>query len=304
MTSRVLAVTGGTGFVGATLVRLAVELGWQVRALTRRDQPGRDGVSWIAGALDRPESLVELAQGSDAIIHVAGTTNTPTRDGFARGNIAGTEAMLAAAEHAGVKRFIHVSSLAAREPQLSNYGWSKAEAEARVVASGLDWTMVRPPAIYGPGDSDHLELFRAAKFGLMPLPPPGKMSEIEVSDLGQLLLALAAEGTSMRQTFEADDGRPGGWTHREFARAIGDAVGRRVFAFHVPAALVRTGARVDRLFRGDKARLTPDRAAYFCHPDWVIDPANRPPSSLWVPRIDTLAGLAATAKAYYAAGWL
>ena len=304
MTQRVLAVTGGTGFVGSTTLRMAVEAGWHVHALTRRPQPTIEGVKWILGSLDTPEALRALTSESEAVLHIAGVTNTPTRDGFIKGNVKGTAALITAARDGGVKRFVHVSSLSAREPQLSDYGWSKAEAEALLLNSELDWTIIRPPAIYGPGDVDHLDLFKAAKLGIIPLPPPGRISEIEVSDLARLLLCVAADETSIGATYEVDDGTEGGWSHSEFARAIGAAIERRVLPLHVHGSIVRLGARIDRLLRGDKAKLTPDRAAYFCHPNWVIDPAKRPPASLWLPQVKTADGLKTTAAAYQKAGWL
>jgi uncharacterized protein YbjT (DUF2867 family) len=299
-----IAVTGGTGFVGATLIRLAVAQGFQIRALTRKSQPPTNGVIWVRGALDQPESLAQLLEGSDAVIHVAGVTNSPTREGFVAGNINGTRAIIEAAQETGIKRFIHVSSLSAREPGLSTYGWSKAEAEHVVEKSGLDWTMVRPPAIFGPGDTDHLDMFKAARFKLLPLPPQGRMSVLEVSDLGRLLLALVFAPESVGKCLDADDGVEGGWSHADYARAIGQAVGVAIIPVHMPGFAVRLGARIDRLLRGDKAKLTLDRAAYFCHPDWVIDPAKRPPAALWTPQVDTRSGLAATAKAYRDCGWL
>ena len=100
--------------------------------------------------------------------------NAPDRAGFASGNIAGTQTVVDAATRAGIKRFVHVSSLSAREPGLSNYGWSKQEAERVVAASPLDWTMVRPPAIYGPGDMEMRDTFRAAQLGIALTPPRGK----------------------------------------------------------------------------------------------------------------------------------
>jgi uncharacterized protein YbjT (DUF2867 family) len=299
-----LAVTGGTGFVGSTLIRLATEAGWSVRALARRPQAAAEGVIWVPGALDQPESLTALMQGVDAVIHIAGVTNSPSAAGFIAGNVMGTEAVIAAAEAAGVKRFIHVSSLSVREPQLSNYGASKAAAEMRVSANTLDWTMVRPPAIFGPGDTDHLDLFKAARFRLLPLPPRGRLSVIEVSDLGRLLLSLINAPQTVGKTYEADDGRAGGWSHSDYGRAIGAGAGYRVLPLAMPAILVKLGAKLDRMIRGDAAKLTADRAAYYCHPDWVIDPAHRPPDSLWSPRVETVQGLRETAAAYRAAGWL
>lgn len=299
----VFAVTGGTGFVGSRLIDLAVEAGHQVRALTRRDQPARDGVTWIRGDLDAMAALTELCTGADAVIHVAGVVNAPDREGFAHGNITGTANMLAATKAAGVRRYVHVSSLASREPALSAYGRSKGEADTLVRDSGLDWTIVRPPAIYGPGDLEMLELFRVARFGLALLPPGGRISVIEVGDLGRLLLALAATDRCPGE-IDPDDGRAGGWTHPEFARAIGRAVGRRVLALSLPRAVLMAGARIDRLVRGRKAKLTPDRVSYFCHPDWVANPAHRAPANLWSPQVETPEGLVETARWYRAKGLL
>ncbi|NNM76997.1 NAD(P)H-binding protein [Sphingomonas sp. ID1715] len=303
MTQPTLAITGGTGFVGATLVRHAAMRGHKVRALTRRPQPSNSKIEWVEGALDRPEALVRLAVGADAVIHVAGAINAPDRAGFQDANVFGTLNMVEAAKAAGVKRFIHVSSMAAREPELSDYGWSKARSEQVVGASGLDWTIVRPPAVYGPGDRETLELFKMARRGLVFLPPAGRISVIEVSDLSRFLLTLIGHEETYSETYEPDDGYEKGWTHRQFAESIGVAVGRkRVTALSVPRPMMRLGARIDRLFRGKGAKLTLDRASYFSHPDWVAK--RRPPAELWRPHIETNAGLKATAVAYRAAGWL
>ena len=298
-----LAVTGGTGFVGRTLIELAVREGHEVRALTRRPQPDMPRVTWVSGALDTPIALTSLIRGADAVIHVAGVVNAPDRAGFAEGNIAGTEAVVDAAKGTGVRRFIHVSSLTAREPGLSDYGWSKAGAEQVVQASNLDWTIVRPTAIYGPGDMEMRDMFRVAKLGLALLPPPGKMSVIEVTDLARLLLALVADDPG-RVILEADDGAEGGWTHIDFARAIGAAVGRRVLPLPLPKTILSLAAKGDRLLRGSKAKLTADRVGYLSHPDWTVDPAKRPDSALWKAEVPTPHGLAATASWYRANGLL
>ena len=298
-----IAITGGTGFVGSRLIALALEAGHQVRALTRRDQAEREHITWIRGDLENQAALASLAEGAEAVIHVAGVVNAPDRAGFARGNIDGTRNMLAAAEGAGVRRFVHVSSLAAREPEMSAYGWSKAEGDRLVEDSLLETSIVRPPAIYGPGDLEMLELFKLAKKGLALLPPGGRISVIEVGDLGRLLLALAVSDFP-GAAFDVDDGVEGGWSHKAFAQAIGTAMGKRVAAFALPRPLLMAGAHLDRLVRGKGAKLTPDRVAYFCHQDWVIDPAKRPPANLWTPQIETEAGLAATAAWYRAQGLL
>ena len=299
----IIALTGGTGFVGSRLIAIALEAGHTIRALTRRAQAEREGIAWASGDLNDKAALARLAEGADAVIHVAGVVNAADRAGFALGNIEGTANMLAAAEGAGVKRFVHVSSLSAREPEISNYGWSKAEGDALVMASPLDWSIVRPPAIYGPGDMEMLDLFKLARRGLALLPPGGRLSVIHVDDLARLLLALAVSD-SCKMILDADDGVEGGWSHVEFGRAIGTAMNKRVAAISLPRPLVMAGAMLDRLVRGDKAKLTPDRAAYFCHADWVIDPARRPPANLWTPQVPTEQGLATTAAWYRQQGLL
>jgi uncharacterized protein YbjT (DUF2867 family) len=213
--------------------------------------------------------------------------------------------MLDAAKAEGVGRFVHVSSLAAREPQLSMYGASKARSEVRVNASDLSHAIVRPAAVYGPGDRETLELFRMAKRGIVLLPPRGRISVIHADDLAALLLALAAPGAPSGLTVEADDGRAGGYSHEEFAQALGRATGRsKPLTFHAPASLLNAAAFLDRLVRGKVAKLTPDRAAYFAHPDWVARPELKAPPGLWSPQIRTEAGLAATARWYEEKGWL
>jgi nucleoside-diphosphate-sugar epimerase len=299
-----LAITGGTGFVGSHLIAAAVLGGHEVRALTRSEQPVREGVEWVPGDLDDRAALERLVVDADAVIHVAGVINARDAAGFHHGNVAGTLAMLAAATAGGVRRFVHVSSLAAREPKLSRYGASKGEAEELVCGSGLDWAMVRPPAVYGPGDRETLELFRMAKLGLMIMPPRGRLSLIHVADLVRLLLALATPSAPSNILIEADDGRLGGWSHREFARALGTALGKKPLILSAPALALRTAARADQLFRRGKAKLTLDRAAYFSHDDWVATPKLAAPVKLWQPQVRTEAGLAETAEWYRQSGWL
>jgi nucleoside-diphosphate-sugar epimerase len=299
-----LAITGGTGFIGTHLVDAALAAGHRVKALTRRDQPEREGVEWIAGDLSSRDALEQLVRDADAIIHVAGTINAPNAAGFEKGNVEGTLSMLAAATAGGVQRFVHVSSLAAREPKLSLYGASKCKAEELVMGSGLDWAIVRPPAVYGPGDKETLELFRMARLGVMLMPPKGHISVIHVDDLAKLLLALAAPTAPTSCLIEPDDGKPGGWSHREFALALAAAVGTKAAVISSPGILLRLAARADKLLRGDKAKLTTDRAAYFSHRNWVVEPKRAAPPELWRPQIPTEQGLKETAEWYRDKGWM
>ncbi|SIN59510.1 Nucleoside-diphosphate-sugar epimerase [Parasphingorhabdus marina DSM 22363] len=307
-TKQTLAITGATGFVGEHLLNLAVRAGFPVRALTRRRQDDRPNVTWVDGSLEKPASLDELCTGADVVIHIAGVVNAPDRQGFETGNVAGTLAMVEAAKKAGCKRFLHVSSLAARQPDLSIYGETKAKAEKIVATSGLDWTIIRPPAVFGPGDGEMLDLFKMAKLGVITLPPDadGVLSVIHVDDLARALMTLIPEHEDLTaRIFEVDDGTPGGWTQIQFAREIGKAVGnKKVRTIGMPRALLKFGAKADRFFRKDKAKLTADRVSYFCHDDWTIDPAKRLPHQLWVPKIETEKGLRDTAQWYRLNDWM
>jgi uncharacterized protein YbjT (DUF2867 family) len=299
----ILALTGGTGFVGSHVIDQALAAGLELRALTRRPQPERARVMWIAGALDDAASLATLVTGADAVLHVAGVINAPDRAGFAAGNIDGTRNVIAATEQAGIRRFVQVSSIAAREPDLSDYGWSKAKADKVLIASNLDWTIVRPPAIFGPRDNEMLELFKLARRHVVPLPPAGgRLSVIAVEELVRLLIALPTSNALTREIVEPDDGRPDGWDHRELARAIGLATGSSVLPLPLPRFILDAVSAGDRLFRGKGAKLTPDRVRYFCHEDWVSH--ARPPADVWAPQVDTRHALAATAAWYRAQGLL
>lgn len=301
-----VAVTGATGFVGQAVLDAAGLRGLALRALTRKPpDAARTGIQWISGSLADESALAELVRGAEAVIHVAGLTNTPDPAEFETANVAGTKALLDAAWAAGVRRFVFVSSLSAREARLSAYGASKATAEELVAASGFDWTIVRPPAVYGPRDRDMFELFRSARYCFVPLPPRGHTSIIHVDDLAELLLALIPGGAGVTGAIiEPDDGKAGGYEHGELARLIGAAVGRRVFAPYLPKSVLHFAARCDRLLRGPAAKLTADRVGYMTHPDWVCRLDRTPPAHVWTARIPGSEGLAATARWYREQGWL
>ena len=301
---KTVALTGATGFVGRITLDRLIAAGWHVRALTRRDQHKKAGVTWVHGSLNDTASLTELCKGADAVLHVAGVVNAPDAAGFESGNVTGTAHILAAAQLAGIDRFVCVSSLAARHPELSMYGASKATAEALVRTSSLDWTVIRPPGVYGPGDTEMFDMFRIAAKGWALLPPRGRVSVIHVDDLARLLVTLLSADDVSKCVFEADDGTAGGWSHAGFAKAIGAAVGRDVITVHAPAFLLKFAGWADRAVRGAKAKLTPDRANYLAHPDWTINRDAAPSPQLWTPEIATPKGLKDTASWYRAQGWM
>ena len=149
-----VALIGATGFVGRHLLRRLTDEGWRLRALTRRPEalgPPTERVQPVVGDLESDAALTALIQGADVVVHCAGLVAARDAAEFHRVNAEGTARLLRAAAAAGRPRFLLISSLAAREPQLSPYAASKRQAEEllRQNAGGLTWQALRPPVVYG-----------------------------------------------------------------------------------------------------------------------------------------------------------
>ena len=165
-----VAVTGGTGFIGREVIRRLLENGWLVRALTRRCDPGLEqmGVTTISGALEDEASLARLVEGATAVVHCAGAVTAPNAATFHLVNAVGAARVMAAAATLTRPRFLLLSSLAAREPALSAYASSKRLGEdqvRRAAGERIELCILRPPAVYGPGDRATLPVFRQLRRG-------------------------------------------------------------------------------------------------------------------------------------------
>ena len=140
--------------------------------------PGRaqhlasQGVSLVEGDLDDNAALQQLVSGAAAVIHAAGAVRGSSQQDFDHINVTGTAHLLAAiTAQAEPPRLLLLSSLAAREPGLSWYAASKRAGEALLGSHpDLDWLVLRPPAVYGPGDREMLPVFEAMARGIAPVP--------------------------------------------------------------------------------------------------------------------------------------
>jgi nucleoside-diphosphate-sugar epimerase len=253
----------------------------------------------VAGDLGDPDALRRLVSGCSAVVHAAGVVRGASRRDFDRVNTDGTAALCdVVAQTAPSARLLVLSSLAAREPALSWYAASKRAAEERVAASGLDWTILRPPAVYGPGDQEMRAVFRTMARGLAPVPgsPAARVSLIHVEDLARAILACLCSPQTRHRTLCLDDGKRGGYDWEELASVAGDVYGRKVHLLRVPGLLLDGVAGLNlqlARLRGRAPMLTPAKLRELRHPDWTVDNAEISALTDWRPSIRLRAGLAA-----------
>jgi nucleoside-diphosphate-sugar epimerase len=322
-----IAVTGGTGYTGGRLIERLRGRGHEVRALARPDaqRPPTDGVVWVEGDLAQPEALARLVEGTDAVAHVAAVYRTAGHpDSYYRDvNVGGTERLLEASARAGVARFVHTSTVGVhgdvKTPPADEtapfapgdiYQETKAEAENLAMRfhrdRGLPVAVVRPGAIYGPGERRLLKLFRAIARGRYAVVGSGRPHYhlVYIDDL--------LDGYELALTHPAAAGEafivagPRSVSQSDLALSIASATGGRVLPFRIPAAPLQ--------FAGDLCEA-------ICVSLEIDPPLHRRRVDFWTknrsfsiakarrllgydPKVDVEDGLARTAAAYRAAGWL
>ena len=308
------AITGASGFIGRRLVPALVQAGWRVRLLLRRDPVIREWQSIkpeiVAGDLGNTGALERLIEGAQTIIHVAGAIKAARRQHFFAANRDGSAALAeAVARGAPQAHFIHVSSQAAREPALSDYAASKRAGEEAVRGIlGNRVTVVRPPAVYGPGDPESLIFFQLARQKRIPLlgAPNARAAMIHVDDLVSLLTVLTRKpptGTVLMPS----DARVEGYGWREILAAAAKAAGNsQPRFFQAPTALLRAVALagdVGRLF-GSANMLSSQKLREIRHPDWSVREGERVRVPEWAPHFTLESGFADAVAWYRTAGWL
>ncbi len=319
-------VTGGTGFVGSHVVTALQNHGHTPVCLVRDSRKARQVFTpsfpaLVDGDLGDAAALARGSEGADAIVHVAGSTAAQSRAELFAVNVDGTRAVADAARAAGVRRFVLVSSLSAAGPAtgtktpstgdeaspVSDYGRSKLAGEAPVRALSIAWTILRPPAVYGPRDLEFLRLFRIARRGLTPVFGAGaqRLSLVFAADLADAIVAcLDGDAASGRVFYPA---HPEITTSRGLVESIAAAVGKAPRIVRVPTAIVRpllwisgTAAR----FTGKATLLSPDKASEILADAWTCSPAALESATGWRAATPLAAGLRKTADWYRAEGWL
>lgn len=276
---KLVAVTGATGFIGKVLIQRLIEDGWTVRALTRMHRPDSKSIQWVYGDLDNLTALHHLVSDVAFVIHCAATVRGSSFQEFAHTNIDGTKNLLCAiSEKKQHPRFLLISSLAARQPELSWYAQSKyfAEQQLSEYSDQLQWAVFRPTAVYGPGDKELRPLFQAMHRGLLPV--VGKIQNrfglIHVYDLVSAIQAWLTSDTFINGVFELDDGTLGGYSYQSLSVLAQQVWKHPVHCIVMPNLLIRSIALSNlwfaRLFHYSPM-LTPGKVNELQHDDWVCD---------------------------------
>lgn len=265
-----ILITGATGFVGSHVADRLVELGHTVRALTR----STSSTKWLA---DKPikvvqgnmldiESLREAVEGTDVVIHIAGTTAARDKKGFFEGNQLSTRNLLEAVRkfNPGIKQFIHASSQTAVGPSLdgtpvtettpphpiTTYGMSKraAEEECERMREHFPITILRLAAVYGPRDTAILTFFQTVKQGLKPLIGfrDKYVNLVHISDIVHSFELAMTREEAKNQTYLIGAEQHYSW--REVSNLTCAILEKRAFTLRLPHALVYTVAGFSEVF--------------------------------------------------------
>lgn len=292
-----VALTGATGFIGSVLLKHLVAQGFRVKALYRHgsipNPNPTDSLEWQAGDLEDTESLRSLVTDVDAIVHCAGAVRGATLEQFKRINTEGVARLLQAAGDQRVSRFLLISSLAAREPSLSAYALSKKLGEDVLRQNGdrISWSILRPPAVYGPGDREMQPLLKMIKRGIIPVVggKEGRFSLLYVDDLAEAVISLLQSDTVQQgQCFELHDGHPDGYTWQEIATIATHLNGKKPRCFSIPRILMQvaglTNVSMARLF-GYQPMLTPGKVRELFHSNWACDNTAITSALDWQPQV-------------------
>jgi dihydroflavonol-4-reductase len=326
----IVAVTGGTGFIGSHLIDSLLEQGYEVRALVRRSSNLRwlEGktVDLIQGDIRDASSLQDFLAGVDIVYHIAGVVKARDRAGYFDGNVTATSNMLEAAARfaPGLKRFLYVSSQTAAGPAssldspvrehdtphpITTYGESKWAAEQLLHSwsDRLPWTIVRPPAVYGPRDTEIFIYFQTIARGLNSMIgfDHKRLSLVHSDDLVRGIMLAAAAAESVGETYFVSSEEYYAWP--DVGRITASALGKRCITLRLPHAMVYGVAAVAQTLAAlqkKPATLNLEKARDITQRYWICDTSKAVRELGYRQQVSIEEGIRRTVEWYRAEGWL
>jgi nucleoside-diphosphate-sugar epimerase len=297
--STTVFITGATGFIGQRLVSALLEQGINVRAMVRPDTKCDSRLpkacQQIPVGLTDVDQLATVVAQCNAVIYCAGSVRGRKAADFSFANITGIKAMLEALQRSdSAPPLLLLSSLAASRPELSDYAYSKYAGEQLLRDNpDLAWTILRPPAVYGPGDREMLPVLKMIRRGLLAHAGPAdqRLSLLHVKDLVNAVITwISAPHKCLHQTYAIDDGTPGGYNWM----AIGEAVSEKKFKMlRVPHFILSSAARLNLMFSallGYAPMLSPGKVRELVQPQWLGDNKAFTEATGWRPKLDLKQG--------------
>ncbi len=321
-----VALTGGTGFVGSHAADALLAAGYRVRALARRpEDPGwlkGTSVEVVSGDVRRPESLEALVAGADAVVHVAGRTSARNEAEYMASNAAGTANVVAAVRKSAPNaHVVLVSSQAAGGPSrngapvctadrpgpVSSYGRSKLAGEEAVRKEpGLAFTILRPSAVYGPRETAIRDLFVAASRGFVPVLAGGKprIQMVFAEDVARAVVGALERGGRGETFFVA---HPEVLEYRAIAETLATLPSRRPRLVPVPTAAIRAAGSLAGLlstFSKGPPVFNAEKANELLQSAWICDVSDAQMALGQPFRTNFEVGARVTWEWYLERGWI
>jgi dihydroflavonol-4-reductase len=296
-TIHTILVTGGTGFIGSHTVEQLLAEGFHVRCLIR---PHQSNLRWLKDLpvefvrcdLMNSASIVKCIEDAEYIIHIAGITKAKRQSEFFTGNAAITENLLSAASQLKhLKKFCYISSLTAVGPSstgiplketshchpITAYGKSKLEGErfCKNYSDSLPIVIIRPPAVFGPRDTDILEIFKWVSHGFKPIlgSSAKTLSLVYAPDLAKGIIRATLDERTTGETYNIAD--PSIFTFSSIIDYLATFIHKRTIQVHLPKGLVYSMAGIMQfvsLLGKSPAVLNIEKARDLLQKHWVCDP--------------------------------
>lgn len=326
----IACVTGATGFIGSHLADLLLDNGFTVRTLVRKTSNLRwiqgKPIECMQGDIRDPQSLAPFLEGADYVFHIAGIVKARTREEYFEANDSATRHLLEATKQfaPNVRRFLYASSQTAAGPApsrenpvtedvppnpITTYGASKIAAEKTVASfTGIvPWTIVRPPAVFGPRDTEIMIYFQTVSKGLNSLIGfnEKRLNLIYSEDLVRGIYLAATSDVSLHRTYFLASERSYTWP--EVGRIAADALGKRTITVRLPHAVVYAVAALAQLaaaVQRKAATVNLEKARDITTQYWLCDSSAARRDLGWREEVSLEEAIRRTIAWYREQGWI